>query len=306
MEKRLILKIGHSGEDVRVLQALLGIKNPDGIFGANTRNNVIAFQKKCGLVADGIVGPITWDALDYNPEEFHADTDTVTSATWIEKYHLPEGEYVHEKTSKKYIFLHHTAGRHNPYKTIDDWATDQRGRVGTNYVIGGIPADADPANLSSVQSKYNGRVLQAIDDKYWGHHLGPNGSSFMTKHSLSIELCSAGALTLRNGKYYTWYNAEVHPDQVAVLPKNFRGTRYFHKYSDAQLKSLEALLYHLSEKHDISLADGMQKLPVEEMFEFSQSAWKGGITGLLSHTNVRKDKSDIFPQHEIIEMILSF
>ena len=40
---------------------------------------------------------------------------------------------------KKYIVLHHTAGRHNPFKRIYHWARDQRGRVGTNYVIGGLP-----------------------------------------------------------------------------------------------------------------------------------------------------------------------
>lgn len=32
---------------------------PDGIYGNNTRDAVIAFQKKSGLKADGIVGPAT-------------------------------------------------------------------------------------------------------------------------------------------------------------------------------------------------------------------------------------------------------
>ncbi len=35
----------------------------DGIFGAGTRNAVIAFQRAKGLVADGIVGQATWKAL---------------------------------------------------------------------------------------------------------------------------------------------------------------------------------------------------------------------------------------------------
>jgi len=35
----------------------------DGIFGANTRNGVIAYQKSKGLTPDGIVGCRTWASL---------------------------------------------------------------------------------------------------------------------------------------------------------------------------------------------------------------------------------------------------
>lgn len=305
MDKRLVLKVGSQGEDVRILQERLGIK-PDGVFGAETRRAVVNFQKSNGLSGDGIVGPLTWNLLDVNPEEFFADTDTMTSATWIERYHLPEGEYIKSETSKKYIFIHHTAGRHNPYKVIDQWAADQRGRVGTNYVIGGLPSTADLNSLSEAQKKYDGRILQAVDDKYWAYHLGQNGSSFMTSHSLSIEICSAGSLTKKGDKFFTWYGEEVHPSQVEMLQKPFRGSRYFHKYSPAQLEALEALLRHLSEKHDISLKSGMQKLGAEKMYEWSESMWRGQVTGLLSHTNVRTDKSDVFPQPQLTEMIMSF
>jgi murein DD-endopeptidase MepM/ murein hydrolase activator NlpD len=51
-----------AGPDVLYLQQKLGI-NPPGPFGPLTQTAVIAFQKKHGLLADGIVGPLTWSKL---------------------------------------------------------------------------------------------------------------------------------------------------------------------------------------------------------------------------------------------------
>ena len=302
--KNLVIKPGYKGELVVFLQENLGII-PDGVYGPKTKAAVLGFQRANNLTTDGIVGPLTWAAMGVNPLEYFADTDTETSATWIKQHRLPEGEYVKQTTAKKWIFLHHTAGRHNPFKCIDHWAADQRGRVGTNYVIGGLPSTANVDDLSPAQKKYDGRVIQAIDDKYWGYHLGPTGSSFMTNHSLSIEICSAGALKKKGDKYYTWYNEEVHPSQVEILPTEFRGTKYYHKYSEAQLESLEALLRHLCDKHDINIKSGMQKMGAADMYHFKGAAWRGEITGILSHTNVRKDKSDVFPQPELTKLIMS-
>ena len=59
---------GSTGEQVRVIQEKLkrwGYYDGevDGIFGQGTRAAVVAFQKKKGLTADGIVGKATWTAL---------------------------------------------------------------------------------------------------------------------------------------------------------------------------------------------------------------------------------------------------
>lgn len=56
------LKQGSRGAEVKTLQILLGIKS-DGIFGKQTRANVVQFQSKNGLVVDGIVGAKTWAKL---------------------------------------------------------------------------------------------------------------------------------------------------------------------------------------------------------------------------------------------------
>lgn len=57
------IKYGSSGEEVKLVQTLLGGLIADGVFGKLTQAAVVAFQSANGLVADGIVGPLTWEKL---------------------------------------------------------------------------------------------------------------------------------------------------------------------------------------------------------------------------------------------------
>jgi putative chitinase len=58
----MLLKVGSRGEDVKKLQAKLGL-GADGIFGKGTEDAVKSFQTKSGLTPDGIVGEGTWNKL---------------------------------------------------------------------------------------------------------------------------------------------------------------------------------------------------------------------------------------------------
>lgn len=68
-----VLRTGSSGQDVITLQYLLNVAaefnaaipapKQDGNFGSATKQSVMAFQRAAGLTPDGVVGPLTWQAL---------------------------------------------------------------------------------------------------------------------------------------------------------------------------------------------------------------------------------------------------
>lgn len=65
---RPTLRRGAIGDLVRTLQVACGAE-VDGYFGAHTEAAVREFQRRHALVADGIVGPRTWKAIDEAPAQ---------------------------------------------------------------------------------------------------------------------------------------------------------------------------------------------------------------------------------------------
>ena len=101
----MLLKEGSKGQEVVELQKALGIK-ADGDFGAKTRKAVENYQRKNGLMVDGIVGPQTLAAI----REASATTDNSEKVyspfedLVVNKYFLPKGEYKEGPTAKEYLF----------------------------------------------------------------------------------------------------------------------------------------------------------------------------------------------------------
>lgn len=93
------LKIGSKGSEVKILQIRLNLI-ADGIFGPITQEAVKDFQKKNNLTTDGIVGSTTWAKLGITQTRYINEIIVHCSATPegkdftvtdIKKWHLARG-----------------------------------------------------------------------------------------------------------------------------------------------------------------------------------------------------------------------
>lgn len=269
---------------------------------------------------------------------------------------MDDGEYIKEIHNKKQIILHHTAGSHRADWNIDTWNRDKtssggRNRVATSYVIGG-------KSISNGDRSFDGKIYQAFEDKYWAYSLGlkTSNAGLLEKQSIGIEVCNYGPLTLsKNGNFYNYVNSIVPPEDVIELSQPFKGYKYYHKYTDAQLESLRKLILDISDRYEINVKlglnecidrtvslnpaisknilklqqwlnenkfldhnlktlseDGVTDNSTKSAFEKAtsmpfelQNAALLGQEGIWTHTNYRKDKSDMSPQPELLQMIKS-
>ena len=304
----MLLKKGDKKTDVRHLQNKLGI-SVDGHFGSLTEKAVIKYQLSNGLAVTGMVDSDMWALLFNKPytEDPGIDEDTDISQNYfitnydqlIHKHHLPEGEYIKGPVKNEYAFLHHTAGNANPYRCIDHWGRDKRGRIATEFVLGGI-------NHRNGDDEYNGVMVQAFPEGGQAFHLGRTQSGWMNRHSVGLEICSMGYL---DDELKTYVGSKCQPEQVIQLKEPFRGYLNYHKYSDEQIKATEKWIRYVGERDEIDIRLGLKKYiqaygPVKG-FSFQMSASLGEVKGLLTHTNVRKDKSDCYPDPNLVDMILS-
>jgi hypothetical protein len=304
----MLLKKGDNKVNVRHLQAKLNITQ-DGDFGPLTEKAVIKYQLSNGLPVTGMVDSDMWALLFNKPynEELGIDEDTDISLNYfttnydqlIHKHYLPEGEYIKGPIKNEYIFLHHTAGNANPYRCIDHWGRDKRGRIATEFVLGGI-------NHRNGDDEYNGVMVQAFPEGGQAFHLGRTQSGWMNRHSVGLEICSMGYL---DQDLKTYVGSRCQPEQVIELKEPFRGYLNYHKYSDEQIKATEKWIRYVGERDEIDIRLGLKKYiqaygPTKG-FGFQISACLGEVKGLLTHTNVRRGKSDCYPDPNLVDMILS-
>lgn len=289
-----VLKKGSKGPSVVTLQEFLKL-TADGIFGPKTESAVKSYQKKNGLVPDGVVGPKTWAHMGILNTD-NAENLEIEKALEIKKHYMPVGTYFPGPVKKQWIFLHHTAGWEDPYQVADMWARDDRGNVATEYILGG-------QSVRNGNTKYDGELIQCFPEGGYGWHTG-TGNSVMHRNSVGIEVCCMGQIV--NGK--TYVNTPADPNQIVKLAKPFRGFQFWHKYSDAQITALKQWILFVAERYDIDPRVGLVeyvKAKGADGFDVLDLDRANKTPGMYSHTNVLRGKVDMFPQQELIDMLLS-
>ena len=207
----------------------------------------------------------------------------------IVQVRLKETQYYQEEFPKKQIVLHHTVSNGNA-KNVMSWWAKTPAKVGTAFII-----------------DREGIIHQCFSSKHWAHHLGTKAKNNkqLNQESIGIELCSWGPLTRKENpmlkgspKFFSSSGTEVPKEEVVKLEKPFRGHLYYQKYTSSQLKSLQILVNYLCEMYTIP------KNYKADMWDYSRSAMIGS-PGIYTHVSFRKDKSDCFPQIEIINILKS-
>lgn len=215
----------------------------------------------------------------------------------LEFVSFPANRYIPETSDKKQIVLHHTVScPHNSIGDINYWASTEQ-RVATCVIV-----------------NHSGKVYQCFSSKLWAYHLGA-GNAKLDEGSIGIEVDSWGPLILGDNenkkfgnkivktKKDAFYNAygqivNLKDDEIQYFENGFRGYEYYQKYSDQQIDSVGELILLWNKTYGIPLDYN------EDMWEVSERALKGE-PGIWSHTSYRKDKSDVFPQPELINMLKS-
>ena len=213
----------------------------------------------------------------------------------IVRVQLSDNEYVKDKSKKNQIYLHHTAGASSGVNTLRNWNVDSRGRIATCVCV---------ANTGAKEG--DGVISQGFNSYYWAYHLGVKREVFsaydlpyveLDKHSIGVEICAWGQLTEKGGRFYNYVNKEVPNEEVCGLEEKYKGHRFFHRYSDEQIRSVENLLKYWGELYGIPLS-----YDHDNMWDVSTDALSGK-PGIYTHNSVRRDKIDIFPQPEMIQML---
>lgn len=146
----------------------------------------------------------------------------------------------------------------------------------------------------------------------------------MHRESIGIELCNFGYITkgyftktikgqrqkinLHPDKFYTYLGQEVNPNQLTETILPFRSHQHWQRYSEKQLKALKNLLEYQAYTHNIDICEGLPKLIRKignAAFDQHNIQQCQETPGLWSHSNVDKSKTDIAPQQELIDMLLS-
>ncbi|MDI9863330.1 N-acetylmuramoyl-L-alanine amidase [Flectobacillus sp. DC10W] len=185
--------------------------------------------------------------------------------------------YYREETNKRKIVLHYTMG----------------------FLKGDIATltGADHVSVPFVVAR-NGTIYNLFPSKYWSYHLGPGasgGNTQMSKESIGIEISNIGPLVLNGNNLTSVYsNSDIYCSlnekqfYVAQNP-SVKKYGYYASFTNAQYISVIKLVKFLIAKYNIP------EVVVNDPAGLMNDNDFATFSGIVTHTNCRKDKTDIGP-----------
>jgi putative chitinase len=170
----MILKVGSKGEDVKKLQAKLGL-GADGVFGSGTEAAVKKWQASNGLTADGIVGEGTWSKMFGDKQLITEPSKPIVSSGPLKlenlKGHIPDSVIVQiPETAQKFNitnplrlahFLAQASHESAGFKAVQEnlnYSADGLKKIFPKYFPGNL-AEGYAKNPEKIASKvYGGRM----------------------------------------------------------------------------------------------------------------------------------------------------
>lgn len=185
----------------------------------------------------------------------------------IRQVSFPRNQYIQEKTVKTQIVLHHTVSSNED--SPQAWWKISPDKVATAYIIA-----------------KDGTIIEVFDPSFWAYHIGKGSTAEHNKTSIGIEIVNEGILSHRDG-VFSWLDGKAkYKGEVYTHPQPWRGSRYFAAYTDEQIRATAGLCRKICKEFNI-LPDIIDDLDYSKDF----FRW----SGILSHRNLRPDKTDVSP-----------
>jgi len=210
----MILKVGSKGEDVKKLQAKLGL-GADGVFGSGTEAAVKKWQASNGLTADGIVGEGTWSKMFGEKQLITEPSKPIVSSGPLKlenlKGHIPDAVIAQiPETAKKFNITNPLRLAHFLAQCGHESAGFKAIQENLNYSADGLKKIFPkyfPGNLAEGYA----RNPEKIASKVYGGRMG-NGDE-TTKEGFKFR--GRGYIQLTGKDNYTKFGKFIGEDTVA-------------------------------------------------------------------------------------------
>lgn len=144
----------------------------------------------------------------------------------------------------------------------------------------------------------DGTLYQVWDPQFWAYHIGV--SDAVEKSTIGIELVNWGPLAKNADGSFSPIDLSVNKlgkkavtvpvTEVVTLKKPISGVLYWHAFTEAQIKATNERIKQHCKTFDIP-----KKLPPKDKIGVYDLEFFTKFSGLVTHTNFRKDKYDIGP-----------